>query len=307
MKTHSHNHRPFHFATLALAGAAFFSFAGFGWSQSNPTAQSLPYSQNFGTSTFTSLPAGWAAWLAGGNKTTQSAAETGTPGGDDTLTTATASTTTGGLYGYAVSSNAQLYLQESSSSTKGTPTVAFAFNTGSATSVTISYDLSLINGGVTTQDYGHALQYRSGTTGSFTTITGSPMTFGAVTSYTTTTRSFTVTGLTSNTDYQLRIITWRPSGSGSSKGIGIDNFSISVPVSIPTLTTPTVTSIGTTSATLGANVTANGGATLTSRGTVWGTTAAPTGNSLAEGGTATGTFTHSRTGLTANTAYVFRR
>lgn len=76
--------------------------------------------------------------------------------------------------------------------------------------------------------------------------------------------------------------------------------------SAPTLTTPVVSSITTTSATLGATVTSNGGAALTSRGTVWGTTASPTGNSLAEGGTTVAAFTHSRTGLTANTAYTYR-
>lgn len=74
----------------------------------------------------------------------------------------------------------------------------------------------------------------------------------------------------------------------------------------PTLTSPTVSSITTTSATLGATVSSNGGAALSARGTVWGTTASPTGNSLAEGGTSVAAFTHSRTGLTANTAYTYR-
>ena len=77
-------------------------------------------------------------------------------------------------------------------------------------------------------------------------------------------------------------------------------------VTTPTVTTPTATSISTNSATLGANVTANGGASITSRGTVLGTSASPTGNSLAEGGTSTGTFSHNRTGLTANTLYYYR-
>ena len=232
------------FAGVAIFAGLFY-FPTIGWSQSNPTAQSLPYSQNFGTLTFTSLPAGWVAWLAGGNKTTQALAEASAPTADDTtVTAATASQTTGGIYGYAVSSNAQLYIQESSNATRGTPIVAFAFNTGSSASVTINYDLSMINGGASTQDYGHALQYRAGTSGSFTTITGSAMTFGAVTSYNTTTRSFALTGLTANTVYQIRIITWRPSGSSSSKGIGIDNFSVIA----SSTSTPTITGAATASA-----------------------------------------------------------
>jgi autotransporter-associated beta strand protein len=81
------------------------------------------------------------------------------------------------------------------------------------------------------------------------------------------------------------------------------NYSYQV-ISAPTVANPTATSIATTSATLGGNVTAGTG--LTARGTVWGTSASPTGNSAAEGGTSTGVFTHSRTGLTANTLYTYR-
>ncbi len=74
----------------------------------------------------------------------------------------------------------------------------------------------------------------------------------------------------------------------------------------PTVTTPTVASITTTSATLGATVTSNGGAALTARGTCWGTTTNPTTNCLAEGGTTVSVFTHSSTGMTANTLYYYR-
>ena len=76
--------------------------------------------------------------------------------------------------------------------------------------------------------------------------------------------------------------------------------------SAPILTTPTSTSIATTSATLGATVTSSFGASITARGTVWGTAASPTGNSSAASGTTVGAFTHSRTGLTANTLYYYR-
>lgn len=76
--------------------------------------------------------------------------------------------------------------------------------------------------------------------------------------------------------------------------------------SVPTLTTPTSSDITNASATLGATVASNGGASLTARGTVWGTTANPTGNSLAEGGTSVSAFTHSRSSFTANTFYYYR-
>lgn len=77
-------------------------------------------------------------------------------------------------------------------------------------------------------------------------------------------------------------------------------------VVVPTLTSPTASAITNTTATLGANVTSNGGGTLTARGTCWGTTAAPTANCVAEGGTATGVFTQARTGLTAGTLLYYR-
>jgi len=70
---------------------------------------------------------------------------------------------------------------------------------------------------------------------------------------------------------------------------------------IPTVTSPTATSIGSTGATLGANVTADGGATLTARGTCWDITATPRAHCTAEGGTSTGVYTMSVTGLPSGT------
>jgi hypothetical protein len=66
--------------------------------QTNPTPQALPYSQNFGTTTFTSMPAGMAAWngLNGSDDSTLSLAESSVPSGDATVTAATTSTTSGG-------------------------------------------------------------------------------------------------------------------------------------------------------------------------------------------------------------------
>src|SRR3990167_4785773 len=74
----------------------------------------------------------------------------------------------------------------------------------------------------------------------------------------------------------------------------------------PTLTSPTVTAITISGATLGANITSDGGATLTARGTCWATTAVPTTNCLAEGLTATGIFTHVRSGMSAGTLIYYR-
>jgi hypothetical protein len=78
-----------------------------------------------------------------------------------------------------------------------------------------------------------------------------------------------------------------------------------MPIVIPTLTSPTATAIGSTTATLGANVTSTGSGTIT-RGTVWGTSANPIGNAATEVGTTTGIFSHGRTLLTAGTKIFYR-
>ncbi len=76
---------------------------------------------------------------------------------------------------------------------------------------------------------------------------------------------------------------------------------------VPTVTTPTATTITTTSALLGANVTSLGSpAVISARGTCWGTTTSPTTNCVPEGGTVTGTYSQSRTGMTPGTLYYYR-
>ena len=91
----------------------------YGWGQVNPTAQSLPYSQNFGTATFTSMPAGMAAWggLSGASISTLTLAESSTPSAPANIVAATGAQTGGGVFGYMVSSNGRPYIQTSSNST----------------------------------------------------------------------------------------------------------------------------------------------------------------------------------------------
>jgi alpha-tubulin suppressor-like RCC1 family protein len=91
-----------------------------------------------------------------------------------------------------------------------------------------------------------------------------------------------------------------------------DNFTITVSASAPTVTTPTSGSVAQTSATLGGNVTSDGGATVTARGVVYSPTAtnntprlSGTGVTNVAGTGTTGVFTVAATGLTANTAYSY--
>ncbi|WBO86757.1 Ig-like domain-containing protein [Hymenobacter yonginensis] len=76
----------------------------------------------------------------------------------------------------------------------------------------------------------------------------------------------------------------------------------------PAVTTATPTSITTTGATLGGNVTADGGATVTERGVVYvaGTGTPTTSNTKLTSAGTTGSFTVNATGLTAGTQYTVR-
>lgn len=223
--------------TLVASFLALFSNS---WGQSNPTPQTLPYSQNFGTTGFSSMPTGMAAWQ-GGLKTTQAAAESATPGSNATLSSVTAVQSGGGVYGYVGSSNGRVYIQQSGNSTNGTNQIALSINTGTATAINISYQLEMIGAGSSTQDFGIELMYHSGNSAAttWTVIPGSAIVISG-TSFATQTYSYSLTGLSASTDYQIRWITWRPTGSGTAKGMGIDNISVSGVASI----TPTVAITG---------------------------------------------------------------
>lgn len=110
----------------------------------------------------------------------------------------------------------------------------------------------------------------------------------------------------------IRFYVWnngQTGGSGNRPKIQIDDIAVtSTPAtSTPTLTTPTATTITDVSATLGANITADGGSAITARGTSYKTSSPviATDNLLAEGGTTTGVYSHSRTGLSPQTQYFY--
>ncbi|MCF7843900.1 hypothetical protein K9M47_03305, partial [Candidatus Gracilibacteria bacterium] len=74
----------------------------------------------------------------------------------------------------------------------------------------------------------------------------------------------------------------------------------------PIVSTSTVVSIASTGATLGATLESIGSSSVTARGICYGISPSPTTNCTAEGGTATGTYTQSITGLATSTTYYFR-
>jgi uncharacterized protein (TIGR02145 family) len=112
-----------------------------------------------------------------------------------------------------------------------------------------------------------------------------------------------LTGLTANTLYYVRA--YATNSVGTSYGNEL-TFTTLV-LSIPTVTTATVTNITQTTATGGGTVTSDGGATVTARGVCWNTSSNPTtANSHTTDGSGTGTFVSNLTGLTLNTLYYVR-
>ena len=105
-----------------------------------------------------------------------------------------------------------------------------------------------------------------------------------------------------------------PSGAGTfgsyTTAAGNSGFFGRVGISVvaPTVTTTTPTTIAATSAVLGGNVTADGGATVTDRGVVYvvGAGTPTTSNTKVQNGTGAGTFSQTVTGLTAGTQYTVR-
>ena len=96
---------------------------------------------------------------------------------------------------------------------------------------------------------------------------------------------------------------------GASEEWGIDNFRLfETPAAVaPTVTTTAATGVGAVKATLGGNVTADGGASVTERGIVWATTANPTtANTKVTNGTGTGSFSAVISSLPAATLVHFR-
>ncbi len=195
----------------------------------NPTPQSLPYTQDFGTTSFATYPTGFAGWngLDGGAIADQTTARATVPTGNATLTaqgTVFGSEPSGGLRGYATSSNGRLAISSSNNNGDGLNQPVFAINTGAGnTSLTVAYDLEILYSGNRTQ--GMELEYRVGTTGSWTAVPNSAVTYSSPTINSITGYAFTITGLTVSTNYQFRWASWRNQGSGTTNTtIGIDNL-----------------------------------------------------------------------------------
>jgi len=110
-----------------------------------------------------------------------------------------------------------------------------------------------------------------------------------------------MTGLTGGTFYYVRA--YAINSAGTSYG----NEITFITLTLPTVTTDTVTNITETTAINGGTVTSDGGAPVTARGVCWSTSSNPTtADNHTINGSDTGTFVSTMTGLTGGTIYHVR-
>jgi len=212
------------------------------WGQTNPAPQTIPYEQSFGTTSFSTLPNGFAAWNGTGLRKTLATAESSIPTGDAVVTARTSTSATAGVSGLAISSDARAYIQTSSNATNGTNQLALALNTTGKTNILLSFTVRVELPPDANRPYGVVSQYRIGTTGTWNTISNGSIEYTNQSAGTIT--SFTDLALGSNANnesvVQIRWATWRSDGSGSSGGLSIDNIEVSGTDSgTPTAAAPT--------------------------------------------------------------------
>ncbi|MCF7675561.1 MAG: hypothetical protein K9M97_09465, partial [Akkermansiaceae bacterium] len=226
-------HRRPHPATrlLGAAIAVLFALPLPATCQTNPIPQIPPYSQDFGTAPFNTLPPGLAAWggLSGGSVSSVTAASASGPTADSTVATASAAQTTGGSYGLGSGGNGRFYIQTSSNTANGANQLALALDTTGQTGITLSYDVESVSANLRT--IGAVCQWRAGTSGTWATVTpetglnpcsqsgGSP---GPITSVDATLPS----GADNKPVVQVRWAVWRGTEAGNSSGLAIDNITV---------------------------------------------------------------------------------
>jgi len=196
---------------------------------------------------------------------------------------------------YATNSHGTSYGEEVSFNTSANPPTV---STGAVTNITTSSATgngSIVSDGgnaVTERGFCWSTSHNPSITGTHVVAEGDANDFSAA-----------LTNLSSNTTYYVRA--YATNGTGTAYGDEVQFTTLSI--SVPGVTTASVTNIGNTTATGGGNVISSGGATVTERGICWSTNHNPTiSGSHANSGTGTGEFMVSMTNLTPNTTYYVR-
>ncbi|HEY0609979.1 MAG TPA: Ig-like domain-containing protein, partial [Chitinophaga sp.] len=201
------------------------------WAQTQPAPQALPYQQNFDAlaHSSTTYPAGWQGWALSGSPS--GSFNTASPASDKALmANGSASAITNGAYNY----NGKLGFLNSGSVDNS---LVLALNTSGQLNISLSYDVMTLrnpyDGGSNTRINEVTLQYRIGSTGTFTSVPG--------TLYQNDTVNQTGSGITTPENLvniavtlppacsnqalvQLRWVNRQISGAGSRPSFAVDNI-----------------------------------------------------------------------------------
>lgn len=208
--------------------------AGVVWGQTSPTAQSIPYSQDFSTlnGSTTSYPAGWQGWRLA-SSAPPATYNTATPASDVAIAGGNAGSTGGQAYDF----NGKIGFLSTGSNQQSL--VLGVVTTGKST-IRLSYDaMTIRNPQDASNNYVMELscQYRVGTSGAFTNITPSVLYQNNTTNQTSTTTAplNTVSGINvvlpsacdNQAVVQIRWLLRTVSGSaGSRPSFALDNVSV---------------------------------------------------------------------------------
>ncbi len=200
------------------------------WGQTNPIAQTLPYTQDFSslTGSSTAYPAGWQGWKVADPTTTYSTAagtsDKSLAGGNNTITSGANILDFNGKMGFL------------STGSSGSAMV-LALNTLGKTSISVSYKVGTQRQQTTDRKGGVDLQYRVGTTGAFTNLNVEYQNDLATNNTSGTgvlnvvTKAVTLpTAAENNAVVQLRWVYRDVSGSNNRPSFSIDDVSVSATV-----------------------------------------------------------------------------
>ena len=168
-----------------------------------------------------------------------------------------------------------------------------------ATSATLGGNISSVGNGTVTESGIYYSLTNGFADGAGTKVTGSATTTGAFT--------VSVTGLSAGTTYYYKAFATNSAGTGYT--LQGSFTTTSVVVVAPVVDNPAVVAANTTSATISANISSNGGGLLTEKGFYWSTTngfANGSGTKVIASGTETGSYVSSISSLVPSTTYYFK-
>ena len=242
------------------------------FAQTHPSPQNLPYSQDFSsfTGSTTTYPVGWQGWTIAGSLSTSFPTD-GTNLTDQNLAGGNNATTSAGVYDM----DSKIGILSTGSNMK---TAVLAINTSGLQNIQVQYTAQTQRQQATARTNVLGLQYRIGTSGTFTTIPGSyynnDLSLGDNTSGTTALNPQTITvtlpaACNNQSDVQLRWVIKDSIGTGGRPGFSLDNISISgSPLSGTPVNLSASLSTGSEAASTAITITATADAPVTSNETV---------------------------------------